>query len=123
MRIAILGAAGNAGRHGALGREPYRYADAGQNLCRTAYRLAGQHAIRLHACRGARRIHCLRYVRLGTRPPPSAQAEGRVARDNVSMTLSLSGNAPYLMTVLPAIACIRQWLSDPPFPPACTIRE
>lgn len=55
-------------------------------------------------------------------PPPhqleiTLMAEGRVARDNVSMTLSLCGSDPYLMTVLPAIACIRQWLSGPPFPP------
>ncbi|QZN95996.1 hypothetical protein [Symbiopectobacterium purcellii] len=55
-------------------------------------------------------------------PPPhqleiTLMAEGRVAKDNVSMTLSLSGSDPYLMTVLPTIACIRQWLSDPPFPP------
>lgn len=55
-------------------------------------------------------------------PPPhqleiTLVAEGRVAEDNVSMELSLSGSDPYLMTVLPAVACIRQWLSDPPFPP------
>lgn len=69
-------------------------------------------------------LRTLRHVltHCASSPPPhqleiTLMAEGRVAKDNVSMTLSLSGNDPYLMTVLPAIACIRQWLSGPPFPP------
>lgn len=44
-------------------------------------------------------------------------ATGRTSGQDTRLALSLSGDDPYLMTVLPPIATLRQWLHGPGFPP------
>lgn len=46
----------------------------------------------------------------------SLAATGRASGRNVRLDLTLSGDDPYLMTVLPPIATLRQWLTGSGFP-------